>query len=78
MPFKLKSKELNIKAQGKNYKMFLTEQNDGYWLTTVLYVDSNSRVQVKTQIHTDKIGAYEQACKWVKENLDANAKIDSL
>ena len=69
--------ERNISTFGKTFKIFLTEQEGGYWVATILYAD-NGTVSTKNLIGNTKEEAYELAVDWTKANIYQEASIESL
>ena len=62
---------------GKTFKIFLTEQEGGYWVATILFAEKGT-VSTKNLIGDAKEAAYELAFDWTKVNIDQNASIEAL
>jgi len=78
MSFVGKTEEKLIKTtQGKTYKLFLLEQENGYWLALVLYA-INGTVSTHKEVDVDKSEAYRRACEFALNNIDPQAAIDPL
>lgn len=62
MSFKGKSEEKLIKTSfGKTFKMFITEQESGHWVATVLFVNDDGEIAARNVIDVDKIKVYTKA-----------------
>ena len=78
MSFIGKTVERLIKTtDGKTFKIFITEQQGGFWVATVLYakegvVDANNFADTKRE------EAYRLALEWVLNNIDDKAIVDPL
>lgn len=78
MSFIGKTEERLIKTTtGKTFKIFLTQQEGGYWVATVFYA-KDGVVDASHFSETDKVEAYKKAVEWVLNNIDDKAVIDSL
>jgi hypothetical protein len=78
MSFIGKTEEREINTSGKTYKIFITEQEDGYyWVATILYVD-NGVIDTHILIDKDKSNTYQKACDWVFSTIDDKAQIEPL
>lgn len=64
-------------SAGKTFKIFLTEQEGGYWVATVLY-SQDGLVSTQNFIGRSKESAYESAVTWSKEDLDERATVEPL
>ena len=78
MSFIGKTEERLIKTNaGKTFKIFITEQEGGYWVATVFYA-KNGVVDAKHISETGRDEAYRKATEWALNNIDSQAVIDPL
>jgi len=78
MSFIGKTEERLIKTStGKIFKIFITEQEGGYWVATVFYTE-NGVVDAKHFPDPDRSEAYRLAIEWTLNNIDDKAIIDPL
>lgn len=78
MSFKGPTTTRNIKVRsGQRYRLFLTQQDGGYWVATVLY-GRNGAPRGKHIARLSKADAYGAATKWVLRYVDSQAVIDPL
>ena len=61
--------------QGKEFRMFLTEQEGGYWVATVLYASPDHLVTTEVKTATEMMEAWRKAAEWCHNNIDANVEI---
>jgi len=66
-----------ISANGRTFKLFLTEQEGGYWVATVLYINDGI-VHAHNESRATMAGSYNVAVDWVLSNIDRNASVESL
>ena len=69
--------EKKISANGRTFKLFLTEQEGGYWVATVLYINDGI-VHAHNESRATKADSYNVAVDWVLSNIDRNASVESL
>ena len=69
--------EKKILVNGRTFKLFLTEQEGGYWVATVLWI-KDSIVQTHNESRMNKEESYQAAVEWIYNNIDRNASVDSL
>jgi len=69
--------EKKVLANGKTFKLFLTEQEGGFWVATVLYI-GGSIAQAHNESRLQKVDSYEAAVAWIQQNIDSNASVDPL
>jgi hypothetical protein len=72
------AEERNIETStGKTFKLFMTAQEGGYWVASVLYT-RDGIVDAHHESKVAKEDAYLAAVNWVLANLDQQAVIDPL
>lgn len=71
------TEERKILTNGKTYKIFITEQEGGFWVATILYAN-NGKVTTHNEVGNNRADVYKKACDWVLNNIDNNAKIEPL
>ncbi len=69
--------ERKITTQGKTYKIFVTEQVGGDWVATILYAD-DGKVTTNNEFGKQLQEAYDNACYFVRKNIDPHAQIEDL
>ena len=78
MSFIGKTEERLIKTTDKRtFKLFITEQQGGVWITTVLYA-KDGVIDAKNFVDTKREEAYRLASEWVLNNIDDKAIIEIL
>ena len=78
MSFIGKTEERLVKTtNGKTFKIFVTEQEGGFWVATVLYA-RNGVVDTKNFADTKRDEAYRLAVEWVLNNIDDKATVEAL
>lgn len=76
MSFIGKAEEKLIKKiNGENYRLFLLEQEDRYWLALVIY-SSNGLISIYKEVNIDKSEAYHSPCEFILNNINSHASID--
>jgi len=78
MSFVGETTTLNIKTSvGKIFRIFITEQLDGYWVATILYA-TNGAIETHNELANSCNEVYRKSVEWTLNNIDAKADIDSL
>ena len=78
MSFIGKTEERLIKTTtGKTFKIFITQQEGGFWVATVFYTKDGA-VNTKHFAETEVSDAYKNAVEWVLNNIDDKADIEAL
>jgi len=78
MSFIGKTEERLITTTDKKiFKIFITEQQGGFWIATVLYT-KDGVVDTKNFANIDREETYRLAVEWVLNNIDDKATIESL
>ena len=69
--------EKKIVSNGRTFKLFLTEQEGGYWVATVLWIKDDI-AQTHNESRMKKEESYQSAVKWICSNIDTNATVEPL
>ena len=77
MSFTGPTTQKNVLANGSTFKLFLMQQNGGYWVATFLWIkDSVAKAHHESRL--SKVESYDAAVEWIHHNIDANASVDPL
>ena len=61
--------------RGENFRLYLTQQIGGYWVSTVLHMTKESVPKAEVNTGADMVEAWERALEWCQKNIDSNVKI---
>ncbi|MBT7558754.1 hypothetical protein HN615_17775 [Candidatus Woesearchaeota archaeon] len=64
-------------STGKIFKIFITKQKEGYWVSTVLYA-KESVVSTKSFLDKNRVESYRKLTEWFFEKVDNKANFDIL
>jgi hypothetical protein len=64
-------------TEGKTFKIFITQQDGGYWIATVFHA-KDGVVDTHNIADSDKAEAFRKASEWTLNNIDDKATIETL
>lgn len=71
------TEERKISTLNRTFKIFITEQVGGFWVSTVLYT-ANGVAVTHDEVANSKADAYKQAVTFILNSIDKNAIIEPL